>query len=271
MIKTLISSRRLRSTNCCITNATKWNQISMSRNATLTTNCSKWISTNISRCVSGMLVPTSVSVSSSITTDSTYTNVNIPQYTTAKRTFVMITETKAVSGDANMNVAATATDDYHPIQIDSSTSSSSSSLLSTSLLTDTQPQLTVTDSCWKRIRQLASKRNQGLDELYLRVFVDAGGCSGFTYQFELDTTPINNNDDIVFYESNNNSDSTNDMVARVVVDLGSYEFIKGSKLHYVTEMIKSNFEIQNNPQSESACGCGSSFAVKNFSKNPALH
>jgi hypothetical protein len=28
--------------------------------------------------------------------------------------------------------------------------------------------------------------------------------------------------------------------------------------------------VAENPQSESACGCGSSFAVKNFSANPAL-
>jgi iron-sulfur cluster assembly 2 len=46
--------------------------------------------------------------------------------------------------------------------------------------------------------------------------------------------------------------------------------VKGSTIDFVQEMIRSSFAIVNNPQSESACGCGSSFAVKNFSQNPAL-
>jgi len=58
--------------------------------------------------------------------------------------------------------------------------------------------------------------------------------------------------------------------AQVVVDSGSYELIKGSTVDYAQEMIRSSFAVVSNPQSESACGCGSSFAVKNFSSNPAL-
>ena len=56
----------------------------------------------------------------------------------------------------------------------------------------------------------------------------------------------------------------------VLVDNGSFEFIKGSTVDFVQEMIHSKFSITNNPQSESACGCGSCFAVKNFASNPAL-
>jgi iron-sulfur cluster assembly 2 len=56
----------------------------------------------------------------------------------------------------------------------------------------------------------------------------------------------------------------------VIIDSGSFELIKGATVDYKEELIKSAFAIVNNPQSESACGCGSSFAAKNFSANPAL-
>ena len=57
---------------------------------------------------------------------------------------------------------------------------------------------------------------------------------------------------------------------RVVVDEKSLELLEGSTVDFVQEMIRSSFAVVDNPQSESACGCGSSFAVKNFEANPAL-
>jgi iron-sulfur cluster assembly accessory protein len=122
----------------------------------------------------------------------------------------------------------------------------------------------VTNSCFKQIRNLASKKQKPLDELYLRVFVDSGGCSGFSYAFEISDEALES-DDVVFSEPGEDG-----QVARVVVDESSLEYIRGSSIDYVQEMIKSSFTVKDNPLSESACGCGSSFAVKNFSSNPAL-
>jgi iron-sulfur cluster assembly accessory protein len=56
----------------------------------------------------------------------------------------------------------------------------------------------------------------------------------------------------------------------VVIDTSSFDLVKGSTIDYVQEMMRSAFAVVNNPQSDSACGCGSSFAVKNFSDNPAI-
>jgi len=53
----------------------------------------------------------------------------------------------------------------------------------------------------------------------------------------------------------------------VVVDQSSLDLIQGCTVDFVREMIRSTFAILDNPQSESACGCGSSFAVKNFEKD----
>jgi iron-sulfur cluster assembly accessory protein len=126
----------------------------------------------------------------------------------------------------------------------------------------------VTASCWKRIRALASKKQMPLDQLYLRVFVDAGGCSGFQYEFEISEEELEE-DDVIFYEPVTAGGADVD-IARVVVDKGSLDFLHGSHIDYVQEMIKSSFAVLDNPNSESACGCGSSFALKNFTSNPAL-
>ena len=52
--------------------------------------------------------------------------------------------------------------------------------------------------------------------------------------------------------------------------LKALELVKGATVDFVTEMIRSSFAVVNNPLSESACGCGSSFAVKAFSAAPAI-
>lgn len=118
--------------------------------------------------------------------------------------------------------------------------------------------LIVTDNTWQRIRRL--NESKGTNQ-YLRVFVDAGGCSGFSYVFELNQDEIDLDEDIVLEGPGGE---------KVVVDQASLDLIRGSTIDYVQEMIKSSFEVRDNPQSESACGCGSSFAVKNFAANPAI-
>mmetsp|Transcript_34400 Transcript_34400/g.75305 ORF Transcript_34400/g.75305 Transcript_34400/m.75305 type:complete len:243 (-) Transcript_34400:57-785(-) len=136
----------------------------------------------------------------------------------------------------------------------------------------------ITASCAQQINRLAAKRSDGGKDLYLRLYVDAGGCSGFEYKFELERDSPDGNaesghdddsdeeggidpeDDVVFYKDG----------ARVVIDKTSLDLLKGSTVDFVQEMIRSSFAVVDNPISESACGCGSSFAVKNFESNPAL-
>lgn len=124
--------------------------------------------------------------------------------------------------------------------------------------------VTVTSSCFQRVKNLVEhKEGRSLDDAYLRLYVDAGGCSGFQYKFELmedSEEAVDLEEDAVFEQQG----------ARVVIDQGSLQFVKGSKVDFVQEMIKSSFAVTDNPQSESACGCGSSFAMKNFASNPAL-
>lgn len=126
--------------------------------------------------------------------------------------------------------------------------------------------ITISPSAVKQIHQLAiRKRPDAPSNLYLRVYVDAGGCSGFEYKFELefkddDNTPIDLEEDVIIQASLNDGS----MPIEVVVDQSSLELISGCTVDFTKEMIRSSFVILDNPHSESACGCGSSFAVKNF-------
>uniref|UniRef100_A0A8C6Z551 Iron-sulfur cluster assembly 2 homolog, mitochondrial n=1 Tax=Nothoprocta perdicaria TaxID=30464 RepID=A0A8C6Z551_NOTPE len=85
---------------------------------------------------------------------------------------------------------------------------------------------------------------------FLRLQVEGGGCSGFQYKFSLDT--VIQPDDRVFEQGG----------ARVVVDVDSLAFVKGSMVDFSQELIRSSFQVVSNPQAEKGCSCGTSFSVK---------
>ena len=162
---------------------------------------------------------------------------------------------RSMSMVTKTTVGSISIDDASKLSVPTPTASAPS-FSQSAIVTD---ELCVSKSCIQRIRALAAKRQ---DPCYLRVFVDAGGCSGFQYKFDIThdkDEPVDPVEDVVF-----ESDG-----ARVVVDVASLDFLKGSTIDFVQEMIKSSFAVVDNPQSESACGCGSSFALKNFQSNPA--
>ena len=89
---------------------------------------------------------------------------------------------------------------------------------------------------------------EGNPDLMLRVFVQGGGCSGFSYGFTFDE--IQNEDDFDFvYDS-----------VKVVVDAMSMQYLQDSAIDYKEDAMGASFVI-NNPQAVSTCGCGSSFSV----------
>lgn len=91
-------------------------------------------------------------------------------------------------------------------------------------------------------------------KLRLRIVVEGGGCSGFQYNYILEDQLESNvgENDKIFKK----------LDAEFIIDEDSFEFVKGSTLDYVQELIRSSFAIVNNPKAESSCGCGSSFALK---------
>ncbi len=109
----------------------------------------------------------------------------------------------------------------------------------------TAPDVTLTASAAKRINAILAKQDGAK---FLRVSVDGGGCSGFSYKFDFDSDA--NDDDLVIERDG----------ARVLIDEMSLEFLQGSEIDFTTELIGAAFKI-NNPNATASCGCGTSFSI----------
>ena len=82
----------------------------------------------------------------------------------------------------------------------------------------------------------------------LRVGVVGGGCSGFSYSLQFDT-------------SAGMMDKVFDMDGlKVFVDATSIMYLNGCRVDYVETLEGAGFKFEN-PNVKSTCGCGSSFNV----------
>lgn len=96
-----------------------------------------------------------------------------------------------------------------------------------------------------KLQELFAEENK--PGLVLRVFVQGGGCSGFSYGFTFDET-VNEDDFRIEAE------------VPVVVDGMSMQYLQGAEIDFKEDLMTSSFVI-NNPQATTTCGCGSSFSV----------
>ena len=104
--------------------------------------------------------------------------------------------------------------------------------------------LVVTDKAFKQIKQVQAEEN---DYSPLRVFVQGGGCSGFSYGFTFD----NQQDDDFVLEKEG---------TKVLVDALSMSYLEGAEIDFKKDIGSAQFIIKN-PNATNTCGCGSSFSV----------
>lgn len=97
-----------------------------------------------------------------------------------------------------------------------------------------------------KLKEILAEENN--PKIKLRVFVQGGGCSGFSYGFTLDEEQSEDDFDFA-YEGVN-----------VLVDSMSFQYLQGSSIDYKEDLMTSSFVIDN-PQAVSTCGCGSSFSI----------
>ena len=104
--------------------------------------------------------------------------------------------------------------------------------------------LAVTDKAFNQIKQVQQEEN---DFSPLRVFVQGGGCSGFSYGFTFD----NQQDDDFIIEKEG---------TKVLVDALSMSYLDGAEIDFKKDIGSAQFIIKN-PNATNTCGCGSSFSV----------
>ena len=86
---------------------------------------------------------------------------------------------------------------------------------------------------------------------FLRISVDGGGCSGFSYSFSFDYN-TKDEDIIAFTDSSG--------YPTLVTDNTSMIYLNGSKINWDESLNGAAFTIDN-PNATSNCGCGTSFSV----------
>ena len=106
--------------------------------------------------------------------------------------------------------------------------------------------ITVTESAKTKISDLLAE--EGNPNLFLRTFVQGGGCSGFSYGFTFDE--IQNEDDFEMPLGQ----------SKILIDAMSMQYLQGASIDYKEDLQGSEFKISN-PNAQSTCGCGSSFSV----------
>ena len=110
-------------------------------------------------------------------------------------------------------------------------------------MTDTS--VTLSDAAAKRIAAIVGAE---AGKSALRVSVEGGGCSGFSYKFDLADSA---DDDDIIVEKNN---------AKVLIDSLSLVYMAGSEIDFIDNLLGQSFQIKN-PNAVASCGCGTSFSI----------
>ena len=108
-----------------------------------------------------------------------------------------------------------------------------------------ETNVNLTESAAQRIREIAA--GEASNKLF-RVSVEGGGCSGFQYKFDM--VGAREADDFVIERAG----------AQLLIDPVSLDYLKGSEIDFVDDLMGASFRIRN-PNAQSSCGCGTSFSL----------
>ena len=106
--------------------------------------------------------------------------------------------------------------------------------------------ITLTKEASSKVATLIAAEKEA-DEMFLRVAVRPGGCSGFSYEMYFDTEKADTDTEADFRG------------VRVVVDPSSAMLLDGATMDYSDGLTQAGFAIDN-PNAQRSCGCGQSFS-----------
>ena len=96
--------------------------------------------------------------------------------------------------------------------------------------------LDIDDSAINRIKKLT--KSDPVKYSSLRILVEGGGCAGFSYAFKMTGEENSQEEDQLEFCTNG---------VKILSDALTLEMINGSKIVYKEEMIRSAFEVTENP------------------------
>lgn len=114
--------------------------------------------------------------------------------------------------------------------------------------------ITITEQAAYKVKEMLADEDNA-ESLYLRVGVQHGGCSGFSYSMGFDSEK--SEEDLEFEQQG----------IRILIDKESQPLLEGTVIDYKESMMGGGFSI-NNPNAIATCGCGSSFRTATASGTP---
>ncbi len=109
------------------------------------------------------------------------------------------------------------------------------------------PSIQLTPAAVAEIRRRLAAQSKP-ENSKLRLWVEAGGCSGLSYEMEFVVEKRDRDFEFAF-----------DGLA-VLVEERSMPYITGMTLDYSDKMVNGGFQFSN-PKAKRSCGCGTSFSV----------
>ena len=108
--------------------------------------------------------------------------------------------------------------------------------------------ISLTPAASEKVKGIVEQEKQTLPGAGLRIYVQGGGCSGFSYSLGFDDT-VHEDDQVGEAEG-----------FRVVCDPKSFLYLNGTQLDFEESLMGRGFKF-GNPNATKSCGCGESFSV----------
>ncbi|RUL83384.1 HesB/IscA family protein [Tautonia sociabilis] len=108
--------------------------------------------------------------------------------------------------------------------------------------------VTLTEKAASEVKRIIEEQGNG-QQLVLRVGVQGGGCSGFSYSLNFDSETDEERDRVAEFHG-----------VRLAMDKKFDPYLDGTVIDFIDDLGRRGFAF-NNPNVVKSCGCGSSFQV----------